>query len=149
MTVLLFRGLDFFHRKTSRNSILRLCLRAATTPPLPVLVLLCGTFSHDSLTPARILLPNLPREISMSLQQRNIVWDWAQGAPPRSRLHGLGVSLRLHTGRTGGLLSASLFDGTDRTRLWSMRAEMPLAKPSKTCFTVERAWQVPTTVTRC
>ncbi len=85
----------------------------------------------------------------MSLQQRNLVWDWAQGATPRSPLHGLGIALRLHTGRTGGLLSATLFDGTDRSRLWSMRAEVPLAKPSNACFTVERAWQVPTTATRC
>lgn len=94
-------------------------------------------------------VPSNPRRNSMSLQQRNIVWDWAQGAPPMSRLHGLGVSLRLHTGRTGALLSASLFDGSDRSRLWSMRAEVPLTKPSKACFTVERAWQVPTTITRC
>ncbi|CAM9289153.1 unnamed protein product, partial [Scytosiphon promiscuus] len=84
---------------------------------------------------------------SMSLQQRNLVWDWAQGLPSRSPLHGLGISLRLHTGR-GGLLSATLYDGTDRSRLWSMRADVPLGKPSNVCFAVERAWQVPTTDTR-
>lgn len=79
----------------------------------------------------------------MSLQQRNLVWDWAQGMPSRSPLHGLGVSLRLHTGPRS-LLSATLYDGANRSRLWSMRAEVPLAKPSNTCVTVERAWQVPT-----
>ncbi|CAN0276083.1 unnamed protein product [Hapterophycus canaliculatus] len=83
----------------------------------------------------------------MSLQQRSLVWDWAQGVPSRSPLNGLGISLRLHTGR-GGLLSATVYDGTDRSRLWSMRADVPLAKPSNVCFSVERAWQVPTTDTR-
>ncbi|CAM9818682.1 unnamed protein product [Ectocarpus sp. 13 AM-2016] len=81
---------------------------------------------------------------SMSLQQRSVVWDWAQGMPSISPLHGLGVALRLHTGRRA-LLSATLFDGTDRSRLWSVRADVPLAKPCNTCFTAERAWQVPTT----
>lgn len=84
--------------------------------------------------------------LSMSLQQRSVVWDWAQGMPSISPLHGLGVALRLHTGRRA-LLSATLFDGTDRSRLWSVRADVPLAKPSNTCFTAERAWQVPTTNT--
>eukprot|EP00904_Undaria_pinnatifida_P013799 jgi/Undpi1/954/HiC_scaffold_10.g04418.m1 len=56
------------------------------------------------------------------------------------RRHGLGVSLRLHTGRNGWF-SATVFDGSDRSRLWSMRAEMPLARPSNVSFSVERAWQ--------
>ena len=80
----------------------------------------------------------------MSLQQRNVVWDWAQGMPSTSPLHGLGVSLRLHTGRRAWL-SATVFDGSNRSRLWSMRAEIPLAKPSNVYFSVERAWQVRTT----
>lgn len=80
----------------------------------------------------------------MSLQQRSVVWDWAQGMPSRSPLRGLGVSLRLHTGRRGWF-GATVFDGRDRSRLWSVRAEMPLAKPSEVCFFLERAWQVQTT----
>lgn len=54
------------------------------------------------------------------------------------------MSLRVHTGRRAWL-SATLFDGGDRSRLWSMRAEVPLAKPSDVMFSVERSWQIPTT----
>lgn len=88
---------------------------------------------HDLLMPHR-----------MSLQQRSVVWDWVQGMPQRSRLFGKGISLRVHTGR-GNWLSATLFDGSERCRLWAVRAEMPLAKPSAALFSIERTWQVATT----
>ncbi|CAM9876625.1 unnamed protein product [Choristocarpus tenellus] len=80
---------------------------------------------------------------SMSLEQRSLVWDWTQGLPRQSPLHGLGISLRLRTG-SRGWLSASLLDARVPTRLWTLRADVPLVEPSDVRFSMERMWQVRT-----
>lgn len=96
----------------------------------------------DAEIPSLFLSLSLTR---MSLQQRSVVWDWAQGMPNRSPRHGLGVSLRVRTGRRAWV-SATFFDGSDRSRLWSMRAEVPMTRPSDVSFSLERSWQVRTTL---
>ncbi|CAM9320944.1 unnamed protein product [Discosporangium mesarthrocarpum] len=82
---------------------------------------------------------------SMCLEQRSMIWDWTQGAPERSWLAGLGITLRLRTG-PGGWLIASLLDGRNPRRLLAVRAEVPMADPSDVRFSLERTWQVRTTV---
>ena len=107
-----------------------LLLYIKTTPLLPTAAL----FDNAS----------VENHASMSVQQRDVVWDWAQGMPSRSSLHGVGISMRLHAG-SRGLFSVTLYDARNRSRLWSLRAEAPLAKPLDIYLSADRAWQARTT----